>query len=42
MPDDVHDLKTYSLAEIAKIVLPAEIADGVTRPIKDRVSVNPP
>jgi hypothetical protein len=29
MSDDVPDVKTYSLAEVAKMVLPPEIGDGV-------------
>lgn len=29
MPDDVPEVKTYSLAEVAKLVLPPEMTNGV-------------
>ncbi|WP_158019698.1 DNA-binding protein [Mycolicibacterium rhodesiae] len=29
MPNDVPEVKTYSLAEVAKMVLPPEMTDGV-------------
>ncbi|CAM3797219.1 hypothetical protein H7J08_27470 [Mycobacterium frederiksbergense] len=29
MPDDVPEVKTYSLTEVAKMVLPPEMTDGV-------------